>query len=183
MLFPEKEIELKDGRTCLLRPALPEDAAAMTEYMKVTAGESPFLLRYPDEVDTDEARERAFLTRMRDDPRAVMAVAEVEGNVAGAAAVAGYGVKRKLRHRCEYSVALYRAYHRLGLGAAVTAYLTELARGMGYGQMDLQVFADNAPALALYRRCGFVESGRVHNAVRLDDGTYRDLILMYKPLD
>ena len=40
MLFPEKEIILKDGRTALLRSALPEDAAEMVAFMKTTAGES-----------------------------------------------------------------------------------------------------------------------------------------------
>ena len=50
MRFPEKEILLKDGRKCILRPAGPDDAADMIEYMKVTAAETPWLLRYPDEV-------------------------------------------------------------------------------------------------------------------------------------
>ena len=34
----------------------------------------------------------------------------------------------------------------------------------------------------LYKKCGFIESGRRHNGLRFDDGTYHDEILMYKDL-
>ena len=39
-----------------------------------------------------------------------------------------------------------------------------------------------ARTTALYRKCGFIETGRRHNALRFDDGTYHDEILMYKEL-
>ena len=55
MRFPERAVTLKDGRTCLLRPATPDDAPAMIAYMKETAAETEFLLRYPDEVDRPPA--------------------------------------------------------------------------------------------------------------------------------
>ena len=61
-------------------------------------------------------------------------------------------------------------------------YLTELAKQIGYEQMDLEVIAGNEQAQALYRKCGFTESGRRHNAIRLDDGSMHDEILMYKEL-
>ena len=50
MRFAPKEIILKDGRACVLRPTAPEDAEAMIQYLKETAGETEYLLRYPDEV-------------------------------------------------------------------------------------------------------------------------------------
>ena len=61
-------------------------------------------------------------------------------------------------------------------------YLAELAKQMGYEQMDLEVVDGNAQAQALYRKCGFIESGRRHNALKFDDGTYHDEILMYREL-
>lgn len=183
MRFPIREIRIKDGRTCVLRPAVPRDAAALIEYMKVTAGETPFLLRYPDEVHITLEQEEEFLTQILDDPRAVMMAAEVDGAIAGIASVSGNGVKRKVRHRCSLAIALYRAFHRQGIGAAMVGYLKELAGQIGYAQMDLEVYADNAPALALYKKCGFMESGRLHNAVKLDDGSYRDYIIMYTEIN
>ena len=41
---------------------------------------------------------------------------------------------------------------------------------------------EHAQATALYRKCGFIETGRRHNALKFDDGTFHDEILMYKHL-
>ena len=183
MNFPEKTLLTKDGRRCLLRPAAPRDAAALIAYMKTTAGETHFLLRYPDEVCFTAAQEEALLAELLAEPRAAMMVAEVDGALAGCASFRGAGPQRKVRHRCRLAIALYRAFWGLGIGAAMVRYLKELAGQAGYTQMDLEVYADNPAGLALYRSCGFTETGRLHNAVRLDDGSYRDYIMMYADID
>lgn len=61
-------------------------------------------------------------------------------------------------------------------------YFSELAVRMGYSQMDLEAAADNTRARALYEKCGFIESGRRHHALKMDDGTWQDEVLMYKEL-
>ena len=182
MKFPEREIILKDGRKCVLRPTGPDLAAEMIEYMKVTAGETEWLLRYPDEVSYTPESEREILGRLLEDPGQVMMVAVVDGKVAGNCSVSGIGNKRKILHRCSLAIALYREYWGLGIGTAMIGYLTELAKQIGFRQIDLEVVAENEQAQALYRKCGFVESGRRHNALRFDDGTSHDEILMYKLL-
>ncbi len=182
MRFPARTVTLKDGRTCVLRPTSPEDSEAMIEYMKQTAGETPFLLRYPDEVQFTPEGERELLGRILDDPGQVMMVAIVDGQVAGNASVSGIGTKRKIRHRCSLAIALYQAYWGLGIGTAMIGYLTELARQMGFSQIDLEVVAENEQARALYRKCGFTETGRRARALRFDDGSEHDEILMVKLL-
>ena len=182
MRFSPREILLKDGRTCVLRPAAPEDAAGMIEYMKRTAAESPFLLRYPDEVSYTLDGERALLEGVLNDPYSVMMTGVVDGKIAGNCTISGLGQKRKIRHRCSLAIALYRAYWRLGIGKAMITYLSELATQIGYEQIDLEAVAENAQALALYRACGFIESGRRLRALKFDDGTYHDEILMTKIL-
>ena len=62
------------------------------------------------------------------------------------------------------------------------SYMTELAAGVGWTQVDLEVVAENEQAIRVYKKCGFTETGRRHNALRFDDGTYHDEILMYKDL-
>ena len=49
MRFAEREIVLKDGRKCVLKPTSPEYSQELIDYMKKTPEETPFLLRYPDE--------------------------------------------------------------------------------------------------------------------------------------
>ena len=57
-------------------------------------------------------------------------------------------------------------------------YLIELAGKMGYEQMELEVVDGNDRAKALYEKSGFVETGRNKDAMKYDDGTYRDDIIM-----
>ena len=182
MRFPARSITLKDGRACVLRPTAPEDSEAMIAYMKQTAAETPYLLRYPDEVQFTLEGEREILGRILEDPGSVMMVAEVDGQVAGNASVSGIGTKRKILHRCSLAIALYQAYWGLGIGTAMIAYLTELARQIGFAQIDLEVVAENTQAIALYRKCGFVETGRRVRALRFDDGSFHDELLMVKTL-
>jgi ribosomal protein S18 acetylase RimI-like enzyme len=52
------------------------------------------------------------------------------------------------------------AYHRQGLGTAITAGLAAAAAAQGARRILLQVETGNDPARALYLRCGFTESHR-----------------------
>ena len=167
MRFEDREIVLKDGRKCILRPTSPEYADQMIEYLKKTSAETPFLLRNPDEVGFTLEGEKEILGRLMDDPYTI---------------ISGIGEKRKIRHRCSMAIALYKDYWNLGIGTAMIGYMTELAGKIGWHQVDLEVVAENVQAQMLYKKCGFIETGRRHNALLFDDGTYHDEILMYKSL-
>jgi len=182
MKFEEKEIILKDGRKCILKPTSAEYAAEMIDYLKKTAAETDYLLRYPDEVNYTLESERDILGRLYEDPYSIMMVSIVDGKVAGNGSINGIGDKRKICHRCSLAIALYQDYWGLGIGKAMIEYMTELARKIGWHQVDLEVVAENERAQHLYKSCGFIESGRRHNALHFDDGTYHDEILMYKNL-
>ena len=49
MLIPEIAFTLKDGRKAVLRSPRDEDIPGMLECLYVTAGETEFILRYPEE--------------------------------------------------------------------------------------------------------------------------------------
>lgn len=182
MRFEARKITLKDGRTLSLEPNSPQYAEEMIEYMKKTSAETDFLLRCPDEVNFTLEGEKDILGRLLDDPGTVMMAAVVDGKVAGNLSISGIGDKRKILHRSNMAIALYKEYWGLGIGSAMISYATELAGQMGFKQIDLEVVAENTRAQALYKKCGFIETGRRHNALKFDDGSYHDEILMYKDL-
>ncbi len=183
MHFEARNVWLKNGEICTLRPTHPDDAEQMIEYMKQTAAETEFVLRYPDEVQYTLEGEETLLSRVLEDPESVMMAGIVNGQVAGNCSISGFGPKRKLRHRCSMAIALKQDYWNLGIGTAMIGYLTELAKRIGYSQMDLEVVADNVRAQALYAKCGFVPTGRRSRALKSDDGTYHDEVIMVKYLD
>jgi N-acetylglutamate synthase len=60
------------------------------------------------------------------------------------------------------AVEVEKACRRQGLGAAITSALAAVAAGQGARRILLQVETSNAPARALYLRCGFRDSHRYH---------------------
>ena len=60
------------------------------------------------------------------------------------------------------AVEVDKACRRQGLGAAITWALAAVAAGQGARRILLQVETSNAPARALYLRCGFRDSHRYH---------------------
>lgn len=182
MRFSERTVTLKDGRTCLLCPTYPEYAADMVEYLKATAAETPFLLRNPDEVNYTLEREKEILGNLLESEYSVMMVAVVDGKVAGNCSLSGMGDKRRIRHRCSLAIALKKAYWNLGISTAMIQYLEELARQIGYEQIELEVVDGNDTARHLYEKCGFVETGKHVRALKYDDGSYRDEFIMIKVL-
>ncbi len=65
-----------------------------------------------------------------------------------------------------------------GVGTALVAAAIDWARGRGLHKLALSVFPHNAAAIALYRKFGFVEEGRLVRHVRRADGQLWDLIEM-----
>lgn len=182
MIFEEKEIILKDGRKCILKPNSSEYAEQMLKYLKETSAETDFLLRYPDEVKWTLEEEQKLLDGFLENPQIIMMIAVVDGKAAGNMSIAGIGPQRRIGHRCSMAIALYKEFWGLGIGTAMIGYGSELAAKTGWTQMDLEVVSGNDQAFKLYKKCGFIETGVRHNALRYDDGTCRDEILMYKDL-
>jgi putative acetyltransferase len=65
-----------------------------------------------------------------------------------------------------------------GVGSALVAASIEWARAQGLHKLALSVFPHNGAAIALYRKYGFVEEGRLVRHVRRADGQLWDLIEM-----
>jgi RimJ/RimL family protein N-acetyltransferase len=65
-----------------------------------------------------------------------------------------------------------------GVGTALVAAAIEWARARGLHKLALSVFPHNDAAIALYKKFGFVEEGRLACHVRRADGERWDLLEM-----
>lgn len=181
MLFAEKEIPLKNGKTAIFRSPVPEDAPALLDYMKRTAGETDFLLRTPEECTMTIQAEEAFLQKICDSPTEVMILCTVDGVLAGNCQLSRK-TKLKNRHRGSVGIALLRDYWGLGIGTAMFRELTAVAESWGLMQMELEYIEGNDRARGLYEKMGFETVGFTPNAIRLADGSLRKEFIMVKPL-
>ena len=180
MRFEKREITLRDGRKCILQPTTPEYAEKMLAYLLQTAAETPFLLREPDEITYTLEEEREVLENLLKKDDTVMMMALVEDEIAGNCSIARIDPKKRIRHRCSLAIALKKDYWNLGIGSAMMGYLTKLAMQMGFDQMELGVIEGNDRAKALYEKNGFIETGKIANAMKYEDGSLRDEIIMSK---
>lgn len=181
MHFPEKIITLKNGRTALFRGPRPEDAEAALEFMKLTAVETPFLLRSPAECTLTVAEEEKFLSRFPADLNAAMILCFVDGILAGNCQIVRKN-KIKNRHRASIGIALKKEFWNLGIGTAMFEEMIAVAEGWGLMQIELEVFEGNDRGMALYRKMGFQTVSYVPNAILMPDGTYAKEYLMIKTL-
>lgn len=180
MKMQPKTITLKDGRTCTLRNATREDAQQMLDYLTTSAGETEFILRYPDEVTFTLEQEADILENSVNAEGTLMIVAEVDGVIAGNAGLNPMGNKYKLQHRAAFGIALMKEYWHLGIGTALTCEMISFAKKCGYEQVELEVVSENHRAKELYTRMGFVKYGERPFALKRRNGTYysEDLMML-----
>lgn len=180
MRLTEKKIPLRDGRQALLRSLEPEDAPAMRDYLRITAGETPFLLREPDEVPPTLEEEQQYHAAILAHPVNFMLGAFVDGELAGTTSVRRVIERRKCAHRGTLGICLYKAFWGLGLGTAMMEAALAAAWEAGFEQVELEVYADNVRAIQLYEKMGFQAVGTLPNAYRLSDKTYRNEVKMVR---
>ena len=173
-----QEITLKNGRTALLRNGVAADAAAVVENLCQAHAETDYLLSYPDENSFDAEKEAAFLEEKTASANEIEIVAFVDGEVAGTAGIEAVGSKYKVRHRSEFGISILRKYWGLGLGRALMQACIQCAREAGYAQLELTVVAENARAVELYKRAGFVEYGRNPLGFNSRESGYQEIVLM-----
>ena len=173
-----KKVLLNDGRECILRTPVSGDAPAIVEFMRVTAGDTEFLSRYPEEIRMTVEEEGAYLDLCAESSDRLMILAEVDGQIAGDADIHANGHTQKTRHRAGLGIAVRKEYWGLGIASKMMDLLIRRAKEMGYLQLELEVVATNERGIRLYEKYGFKETGRNEKGFRLKDGTFIALISM-----
>ena len=181
MRFEDKHIQLKDGRVALLRSPGPEDAVKMLDYLKTTATETEFMIRYPEECTDTVEQEADFLRHTLNSELNMMIACELDGNIVGNCQLMCHG-RLKTRHRAGVAIALIRDCWGLGIGSAMFEEMIAAARTKGIVQMELEVIEGNTRAISLYEKYGFRIAGEKPNAICLKDGTMLKEYLMVKTL-
>ena len=157
----------------VFRPAEPRDARRFQSFWRAIVAEG----RY---VRTEEAKTptRVYRARFRGSwtDREAQVVALDEGRVVG-----HVFVQREAhpvtRHVATLGIAVAADRRGRGIGATLMGEALRWARSVGVEKIMLSVYPHNHAAIALYRRFGFVEEGRLVGHSRKSSG-YEDEILM-----
>ncbi|MBR6090361.1 MAG: GNAT family N-acetyltransferase [Anaerolineaceae bacterium] len=182
MVHPAETLTLQDGREIIIRSAEPEDAAGMLHYMKIMLGETPFLLRTPEEFNYTPEEEAQILAGRKNDPRSLMLVAETGGRIIASADVCSHGSKSRVRHRAELGISVRKDYWHQGIGSVLMERLVSFAKKTDFEQIELTVESKNQRALRLYLKNGFMVYGTRPHGMKYPDGSYDNDYLMIRML-
>lgn len=132
-----------------VREAQRQDAAAVAALL----GE----LDYPSSLD--QARER--LERIKQDPSTWVVVAEVDGKIAGLAALHVQNLVERDDLGCELAaMVVEERYRRRGVGVRLMEVIEEEARSRGCVNLVLNTAHRRADAHAFYEALGYEHTGR-----------------------
>ncbi|MEW6058946.1 MAG: diaminopimelate decarboxylase [Actinomycetota bacterium] len=169
--LPPIAVQVPGGVT--VRPAEPRDAESFVRAFASVAAERRFIRT---ERVTRTAREyrRRFRRSWTNDVAYVMAV---EGD----RVVGNLSIRRDdhaaTRHVAAFGMFVTAEHRRRGIGSALMAEALRWAKSVGVERLELTVYPHNHGAIALYRKFGFAEEGRLVRHSRKSYG-YEDEVLM-----
>ena len=106
-------------------------------------------------------------------------VAELDGLVVGNITLFTQKIVR-LRHVVSFGITVDSHFSRRGIARQLINFGLDYAfNWLAAHRVELSVFADNQPAIALYQHLGFVVEGTQRQAA-LKNGRYQDTIMMSK---
>jgi diaminopimelate decarboxylase len=157
----------------VFRPAQPRDARAFMSFWRAIVAEGGYVRT--EEVDTPTRVYRArFRGSWSDREAQVMAL--------DAGRVVGHVIVQReahpvTRHVATLGIAVAADQRGRGIGAALMGEALRWAGSVGVEKIMLSVYPHNHAAIALYRRFGFVEEGRLVGHSQKSSG-YQDEVLM-----
>lgn len=183
MLTREVPFLLKDGRKAVLRSPQERDVPGLLKYLTISAGETDFIVRSPEECGkyTPE-KEAQWIEQNNASENTAVLVCEVDGKIAGNCEIRR-SPSLKVRHRATIGIALLSEFWSQGIGTKMFEEMIRIAEGWeGVTQMELEFVEGNARARGLYEKMGFRIAGVHPNAIRLKDGTLLHNYLMIRSL-
>lgn len=158
----------------VVRAAEPRDAASFLEMWRAVVAEHRYVRAERAPRSVRHYRRRYFRRSWTDDQASIVAVR-------GGRVIGHLNISREdspvTRHVASLGMAVARDWRGKGVGSALISEAIRWARQSGVEKLALSVYPDNEAALALYRKFGFREEGRLTGHSKKSIG-YRDEIVM-----
>jgi RimJ/RimL family protein N-acetyltransferase len=154
-----------------VRAAQPDDVDGVLTLFAAVAEERRHILTEPP-IDR-RRRAKQFRETIRSDDAQVF-VAEADGEVVGELTAFG----RTSTGPATIGMAVAAAWRGQGVGTALMDACVAWGRETGVHKLSLEVFPWNEAAIALYRKFGFVEEGRLRKHYRRQSGELWDVLVM-----
>lgn len=182
MIFEAREYIVKSGKKVIVKTPSPNEADKVLGFIKNTASESNFLLKSPGDLKITVEEEKEFIASFDENSGYFLCV-YLNGEIIADCNLS-FNRHLKCRHRGDIGIAVRKEYWGQGVGSILFEIMIELAKNKeGIEQLTLECLDTNERGLRLYKKYGFIETGRRPKYIKQIDGSYNDEIVMTKFLE
>ncbi len=157
--------------TITIRQAKVEDAPFIVAAAKAIAEEPGYFVSLPHEINEEKVRHTIETIE------GIYLVAEKNGHIVGQAFLELLHLQ-SISHVAQLTIGVHQGHQEKGIGTKLMQTLIEWAKQSSpVEKIELNVRATNTRAIALYKKMGFHEEGRLKKRIKVGD-LYIDDILM-----
>ncbi|MBF0576175.1 GNAT family N-acetyltransferase [Dysgonomonas sp. GY617] len=178
MKFTTIESVLKNGETIVIREAQISDAPELITVVKEYIEESEFIPYIKGEFNPTLEEEEKWIQSFIDNKNSLLLVATHQGRIIGN--IDFSGLQQKIMyHTARLGMGMLSSWQGYGIGSLLLENAIKWAKNNSPLEIIyLEAYANNEAGLALYKKYGFVESGKRPEIFKVDDKTYIDEIIM-----
>jgi RimJ/RimL family protein N-acetyltransferase len=175
-----KRFTAKDGHRVVLRTPKWEDLDELLELINSLVDEGAEISKNKKATREEEINWLANLIARVEKSETSFLVADVGGKVVASSDVnprTGYE-----SHVGGIGIVIKQGYRDVGIGTEIMRTQIDLAKKMGLKVLTLTVFASNERAIHVYKKVGFVQTGKIPRK-HLKDDIYIDEVIMTNLLE
>ncbi len=164
-------IKIKDDLKPIIRKATTEDANEVVALVKQVMAEVSFFHKEPEEFSITAVEESEYIKRT-----SLFLVAEIEGKMVGSTTLQR-GNSVRTSHVGDFGITILKEYCGFKIGTLLMEEVIKWCKENGVEKIELEVFEENTPGIALYKKFGFIEEGRRNRNIKIH-GEYKNTLLL-----
>ncbi|WP_299258925.1 GNAT family N-acetyltransferase [uncultured Aquimarina sp.] len=177
MSFLTKTYKAKNGQSITIRQAVSDDAEKLVKlklaYLKNTESLPLFANEYPNDIN----QERDMIERYQSENNSIILVAVSKDKIIGNIDLTG-SWRKKMQHTAVIGMGIHTQWQNRGIGTLLLQNSIDWAReNQILKTIWLEVYANNASGVALYKKMNFQQSGIIPNFF-LENEVFLDKIIM-----
>ena len=180
MIYEPVEVTDKKGQSCIFRSLRQEDADTLIQFVEQGAKETPYFPWTPGETELTADNAAEYILAFENDSRKLLLGAFEGDRLVGLNELSGMGEWESLRHRCMVGGGLLNEARGRGLGRKLTLTIAEVAKEIGYEQLEASSVTDNNISIENLRGMGFQQYGMIPHKRKNKDGSYMDELRFVK---
>ena len=165
---------LSDTTQITIRPARPDDAAAIIAAVRSSSQERSYVLM--EIYGKDAAAQREYIERL-DREHNLYLVATAGDQIVGILALLDYLLCNTPEPAVSVGVHIVREWRGRGIGSALLRYAVRWAKEHEYRRIEADIFTTNERSLHLFKKSGFQEDSCRRRSVQVGVQRINEVIL------